>query len=448
MKTNVATPKPKLYTHEGGKAERQNARQELLRAVSTCMLFEDTFYEGGDSIANRIAELCASNPPETVAAIAVHARENLKLRHVPLWLLVQMLDNPRTDSVLFVNACVAVVRRPDEMGELLALFTKDRKGLKKLNRLPNKLKDGLAAVLPKFGAYQLAKWNRKSDIRLRDIVRLVHPKPTSPEQAALWKSILDDTLPTPNTWETRLSAGEDKKAVFEDLLRTKQLGYMALLMNLRNMQEAGVHRELVREAVMSGAKGSVALPFRFVSAARHAPSFSDILSDGMIAALEDYPKLKGLTYIIVDNSGSMTSPISQRSEVSRATTAAALAILLREVCDDVRVFSFGSTCAEVGNVRGLPLIREMASQNVGHGTNTGYAVNYAYEKGIPDRVIVITDEQAHDQITKVAAKYGSYIVNVAPYAPGLDVSNKGWVRINGWSERLVEWIQMLEAENA
>ena len=41
-----------------------------------------------------------------------------------------------------------------------------------------------------------------------------------------------------------------------------------------------------------------------------------------------------------------------------------------------------------------------------------------------------------------AAKLG-YIVNVASYAPGLDVSS-GWTRINGFSERIVDYIRYEE----
>lgn len=37
----------------------------------------------------------------------------------------------------------------------------------------------------------------------------------------------------------------------------------------------------------------------------------------------------------------------------------------------------------------------------------------------------------------------SYIINVAPYAPGLDTSG-GWTRVNGWSDRIVDWISYEE----
>src|SRR3990167_8398750 len=63
----------------------------------------------------------------------------------------------------------------------------------------------------------------------------------------------------------------------------------------------------------------------------------------------------------------------------------------------------------------------------------------------PHRLIVVTDEQAHDGITPAWAAH-SYLVNVAPYKPSLDTT-QGWMRISGWSERLVDWIKAEESES-
>jgi len=49
---NVKT-KP-LTTHEGGRADHSTTFAKLQRAVASCMLWEGTFYEDGESIADRI----------------------------------------------------------------------------------------------------------------------------------------------------------------------------------------------------------------------------------------------------------------------------------------------------------------------------------------------------------------------------------------------------------
>ena len=59
-----------------------------------------------------------------------------------------------------------------------------------------------------------------------------------------------------------------------------------------------------------------------------------------------------------------------------------------------------------------------------------------------DRIVVVTDEQAHDGLIPGWGRW-NYLINVGPYAPGLDVSG-GWVRVSGFSERVVEWMRQEE----
>lgn len=61
-----------------------------------------------------------------------------------------------------------------------------------------------------------------------------------------------------------------------------------------------------------------------------------------------------------------------------------------------------------------------------------------------DRVIVITDEQSSG--TPQAWCPRSYIINVASYEHGVG-ADRGWNKINGWSEGVIPYIQTLEKEN-
>src|SRR5579862_3940520 len=77
-------------THEGASARRIGPEQRLRRSVLACLLWEDQFYEDGVAIAGRIRELVSKVAAEKVAALAVQAREKMKLRHVPLLLAREM----------------------------------------------------------------------------------------------------------------------------------------------------------------------------------------------------------------------------------------------------------------------------------------------------------------------------------------------------------------------
>src|SRR3954466_15585473 len=77
-------------THEGAPAKSISAELQLRRSVLACLLWENQFYEDGVEIASRIAELVPKVDAATVAALAVEAREQMKLRHVPLLLVREM----------------------------------------------------------------------------------------------------------------------------------------------------------------------------------------------------------------------------------------------------------------------------------------------------------------------------------------------------------------------
>lgn len=437
-RTNLAVSHTAM-THEGGRADaHMKPTVELERAVATCLLFENTFYEKGSDIAQRIADLCAQVPVEFVAALAIKARNEYKLRHVPLFLCVQLakLASGRTDG-LMRQTLAAVIQRPDEMGEFIAQYWKDGK-----HPLSAQIKKGLRRAFEKFSAYQFQKWDRDSAVKLRDVMFLVSPEPTK-DREELYKQIAERTLAPADTWEVALSAGTDKKATWERLLTEKKLGYIALLMNMRNMEQVGVDRVIIENALLQGAPKSKALPFRFVSAAKHAPAYAQALSDAMIAALTDAPRFAGSTALLVDVSGSMDAKISDKSELMRLEAAGALAVLLREVSASCRVFTFSTALCEVANYRGLALLAGISNSQPHGGTNLAGALQ-ALRSYIPqvDRLIVVTDEQSADGNGANWAKHG-YICNVAPYKPGLETSG-GWKRVNGWSERIVDWIRAEE----
>lgn len=61
-------------THEGAPAATISPEAALRRCVLACMLWENEFYESGETIAARIRALVPQVAPETVAALAVEAR--------------------------------------------------------------------------------------------------------------------------------------------------------------------------------------------------------------------------------------------------------------------------------------------------------------------------------------------------------------------------------------
>lgn len=433
MRTNQK-PSP-IRTHEGAVAPRINPYQELRRSVLACMLFEGTFYESGEEISKRIASLIILVDPKKVAALAIEAREEMKLRHVPLFIIREM-SRIESHKHLVADTLERVIQRADELAEFLTLYW--REGRRPISA---QVKKGLARAFTKFSAYDLQKYNRPDAIKLRDVLFLTHAKPKNSEQAETWKQLIEDRLPTPDTWETALSAGGDKKAIWSRLIGENRLGALAFLRNLRNMQQTGVELSLIRQG-LKGLKTDRVLPFRFISAARYAPQLEPELESLMFDCLKGQEKLPGRTVLLVDGSGSMFGEkISARSELDRFDAAAALAILAREMCEDASVAIFSYDAAWVPARRGFALrdaLNHMAERG---GTDTQNGIDLASSEDY-DRIIIFTDEQSHQRISRPRQGSKGYVVNVSCHQNGIGYG--AWNYIDGFSEAILGWIQQFE----
>ena len=449
-----------IHTHEGGRAKHINPEQQLRRSVMACMLWEKSFYEDGQDIASRISGLVPVVKPEAVAALAIEAREKMKLRHAPL-LLVREMARHQNHKRLVGETLAHVIQRADEITEFIAMYWQDGK-----TPLSAQVKKGLASAFLKFNAYQLAKYNRESAIKLRDALFLCHAKPTDTGQEDLWRKLISGDLPVADTWETALSSGGDKKMAWERLLSENKIGALALLRNLRNMHDAGVDRSVIVSA-LDRMKADRVLPFRFISAAKYAPGLEPELEKAMMKCLAGQGILPGHTVLLVDVSGSMDGArISAKSEIDRLDAACGLAMLLREICDRIDIFTFSMKLATIPARHGFALKDAIKNSQEHSGTPLGHAIKAIYaERGSafdsadfgphgihnvdykgqglrPDRLIVITDEQASGSVPHPIGR--GYMINVSTDKNG--VGYGPWIHIDGWSEAVVDYIQEVERD--
>lgn len=410
--------------------------KQLRRLVLANMLFEDQFYLDGQSSAGLIKTLVPKVAAEKVQKLAIEAREKFHLRHVPLLLARELARIGKLPHEVLTT----IIQRPDEMGEFLAIYWAEGK-----TPIANQIRKGLANCFHKFSEYSLAKWDKRSAaIRIRDVMFLTHPMPTSVEQAALFERIAKDTLQTPDTWEVALSGGANKAEVFTRLMKKRSLCGLAYLRNLRNMVEAQVPANLIEQYGESISFNRV-LPFRFIAAAQAAPVFKPMLEKQMLKSMEGMNKLGGRTALLVDVSGSMFgTKVSSKSDLDRFDAAAALAMMCRELCENVEVFTFSSRLVRISNnARGFALHKALFDSQSHGSTQLSKALSELPAQY--DRVIVFTDEQSQDgaRLGKNAGSK-SYLINVAAYKQGIEHSS--WVNISGFSEAVFEYIYELENE--
>jgi TROVE domain len=224
-------------------------------------------------------------------------------------------------------------------------------------------------------------------------------------------------------------------------LMIPQMGYMALIRNLRNFDKAGIPESVAnkiaqRIADPAQVARSRQLPFRFYSAYINAPSlrWGYALEQALQACLPNVPELPGRTLILIDTSGSMESFLSERPDSrprrgkgrrggspdepppvrpKRVQAAAlfGLALALKNP-ETVDVWGFADGQFRVTGIGpGQSLLRAVEAfsrciGNAGHGTQIALAARMCY--GAHDRVCIFTDMQTFAESPGFALRWGGW----------------------------------------
>lgn len=442
----------RLAGGNGAAAAVQSKESLLRRAVLANLLWEDVAYESGKEISNSISLLIPQVDPNAVAEIAIESREKQKLRHIPLFIIVEMAKYPDYRK-LIRKVINKVIKRPDQMTDLLALYWKDGR-----KSLPAQMKLGLSDVCSKFDEYQFAKYDRDGKVKLRDVFRVVHPKPKNDESASLYKRVVNRTLATPETWEVLLSSGADKKESWDKLLDKNKLPALALLRNIKKISDAGVSERKIINALKTMYSGFL-LPLNFFSANKSAPEFQSEIEEAMFKCYSNLQKLPGFTVFVMDVSGSMGANISSKSIFDRIDAGAAMAVVAREQCESCAIYATaGSDSASLhrterlANSRGFSLsknIAEARNRLGGGGIFTRQCLEYI-EKDLSidnvDRIIIFSDSQDCDRNKALPKPFGkhNYIIDVSANKRGIAYDGVWTAEISGWSENFLTYIAATE----
>ncbi len=441
---------PSSVTFEGGDGYARDTKSELFLLAVSNMVGENTFYETGDKRDTRYAALVRKATladPEWTARFLAWLRSDGNMRSASLVGAAEF-TKARLDAGLdgmSRQAIDSVLQRADEPGELLAYWTSVHG-----KRIPKPVKRGVAdAVTRLYHEKSFVKWDSDArGVRFADVLGLVHPDPKDTVQDALFKHIVDvrfnpdreipaeleviavraelmawdlqkrrDLFRRPEldtarhvlkdagmTWESLAGwlQGPMGSRAWEAMIPS--MGYMALLRNLRNFDEAGVSAEIAKQVVARLADPeqvatSRQFPFRFLSAYETAPSlrWGQALDEALGHSLRNLPALPGRSLILIDTSASMThTTISARSKVTPAKAAAVFGVALGAKGEQVDVVGFASGTFRHDIPKGAGVIREVDRflkriGEVGHGTDIAGSLRAAYAGH--DRVFIISDMQ-------------------------------------------------------
>ena len=439
-------------------------RAKLVTQVLTSFFNEAKFYGDNSKEMQETIQAVIKKDPAFVSSLAVFARRVFNMRSVS-HVLTGYLAHTVEGKPYTRKTVMGVVQRGDDATEILSFY------LNNFGKpIPNSLRKGLADVFGTFDEYTLAKYKGQGKgVKMRDVLCLCRPTPKDENQSALWKRLLEGRLETPVTWETQLSAKGDSKETWESLIDSGKVGYMALLRNLRNIVQAGpANIEKVYAVIEDpeAVKRSRQLPFRFLSAYKSVSVIAgsrafNALESAVEASVQNMPRLGGTTVIAVDVSGSMSSPISAKSDIRCCEIGMMLGLIANKMCDNSIFYTFENKIEKPAlSSRNGILYTAVKEAKASGGTDMDLPFEKMMEDRVrADRIILISDNMCNAGVSywnktpvqSLADQYRQKTGNDL-WVHAIDLQGYGTQQfhgrktniIAGWSEKVFDFIRLAE----
>ena len=499
----VSTPSVTARTGNNAPGFVRDAKGELFLLAVSNFVGQDKFYESGNAGDNRFKALVqqvAQEDPAWMIRFLPWLRNEANMRTASIVGAVEaaiaMVATKRAGGRQLVSS---VLQRADEPGEVLGYFMSTYPG----RQIPKPIKRGVADAASRlYNEFNTLKYDTASHgIRFGDVLELTHASPEREFQKVLFKHLIDrrhgrDEIPSSlamlhnnaklrervaagghqflldsgllkgagMTWEDALSLAGNKvpkDKLWEAMI--PNMGYMALLRNLRNFDEAGVSDKTatwvgVELASPEKVAYSRQLPMRFLSAFRSVSNvrWHVALEHALQASLANIPEFKGRTLILIDTSGSMSGMMSDKSQLQYWDAAAIFGLALSQRCESADVYSFSNRVMQFPLAKGASLLVMLEAFKRGYfqrgGTSTLESLRATYRNH--DRVIILTDEQANWHTGRsvydpLPAHIPAITFNLAGYRVGHGESGTPTrITIGGLSDQAFKLLPVLERRAA
>jgi len=322
------------FNKAGGQAYALSDAAALAQyAMTGC--FNSTFYTTDRDQLNRTLELANKCDPKFVAKLAVYSRQQGLMKDMPAVLAAVVASNaPELLPVIFSR----VVDNPKMLRTFVQVMRSGVTGRKSLGTRPKKL---IQQFLENLSDDQLFKADIGNDPSLKDIIKLVHPKPVRQERSALYAYLLDkepvnaDLSPLVRQFESfkKDLSGEIPDVPFQLLTAlpltdkhwkkiAENATWTQTRMNLNAFARHNVFNDSNLIQVVADklknkeqVKRAKVFPYQLFSALINVnetvpTKVTNALQDAAEHALDNVPEFKGKVYVMVDTSGSMSNPVT------------------------------------------------------------------------------------------------------------------------------------------
>ena len=371
----VAPAPTDTVNNAGGAAYSLNDKEALAQMVMTGV-FNNSFYVTAQNQIDNVKDLLDKLGPEEatfIAKLAIHARKNGFMKDTPAYLVAWL---SKQDTAMFKTAFGHVIDNGKMLRNFVQIMRSGSIGRKSLGTAPKTMvKNWITGA----SINQLIRASVGNTPSLADIIKMVHPTPANLTQNTFFQWILNgkvqsdayeylpktvkdllafrsgDSEEMPNVPFELLTSGELSTENWKDIARNA--GWHMTRMNLNTFERKGlfddpemvwtIANKLQDTSEIVKAK---VFPYQIFTTWMNATSapvtIREALEKALNFSLQTVPVFDGKTYVFVDVSGSMGSPITGHRTGStskmRCVDVAALiaSSLLRANHDNVEVVLF------------------------------------------------------------------------------------------------------------
>lgn len=425
-------PQTDARNEAGGVAYAFTPKQALAQYAATgCM--SSTFYANADEQLATVITLASQVEPEFVARVALYSRSKAHMKDAPA-LLVALL------SVLAPGLMAEVFDRVIDSPKMLRNFVQIVRsgvvGRKSLGTLPKRL---VLQWLERRTDEQLFWGSVGNDPSLADVIKMVHPKPTTASRAALFgylvgkpydANALPELVKEYAAFKANPSVfgGSDLPDVPMEMLTSlplearhwkalaRKASWQSLRMNLNTFTRHGVFEDQAavsdaalklrdERAITKARVFPYQLMAAFMNSGNDVPTkLKDALQDAMEVAIGNVPTIGGKVWVFPDISGSMHSPVTghrkgSTTKVRCLDVAALVAAAILRKNPEAEVLPFSDAVVNVMpalNPRDSVMTnaRRLASLPSG-GTNCSAPLAYMNERHLAgDLLIYVSDYES------------------------------------------------------
>lgn len=426
----VAQP-ANTINNAGGVAYSVSDKAALAQlAMTGC--FNSTYYVSDQDQLNKTLQLAVKLDPEYVAKLAVHSRSKGLMKDMPA-VLTAVVASKNTE--LLGKVFTKVIDSPKMLRNFVQVIRSGVTGRKSLGTRPKKL---IQNYLNNLSDDQLFKADVGNDPSLQDIIKLVHPRASSKERNALYAYLLDkdynkedlsELVKEFESFKTSLKEGKSVTKVpdvpFQMLTAlpltdshwkeiARNATWNQIRMNLNTFERHGVFKDSALTALLAEklanpdqVRRAKVFPYQlfttFLNIDSSIPtSISIALQKAAEVSLENIPAFEGNVYVMVDTSGSMSSPATgNRGSVTTKTrcidVAALVAAAVMRKNPNTQVIPFDT---RVHQHKLNPLDSIMTNAKTlasfgGGGTNCAAALEHLNAKRAKgDLVIYVSDNES------------------------------------------------------